>query len=259
MALLEAVAGLPAQELEKGVHELEVAEFLYEKQLFPETEYTFKHSMTREVAYSSLLRERRRALHAQAAHALLQMARARTDEHVERVAQHAELGGLWEMAVEYLQRAGKKAFALYANVEAADFFERAVAALRHLPQTRTTLELGVDLRIELRNALLPLAEVDRILAALQGMEPILETLGDKVRSARHAAFRCNHHFLIGEQRRAIEYGEAGLQLARAAGERAIEGELLYRVGQSYYTLGSTVAPSSCCRRACSSPATSAKS
>lgn len=236
-ALLAAVARLPAQELEKGVHELEVAEFLYEKQLFPETEYTFKHSMTREVAYSGLLRERRRALHAQAAHALLQMERARADEHVERVAQHAEQGALWEMAVEYLQRAGKKAFALYANVEAADFFERAVAALGHLPQKRTTLELGVDLRIELRNALLPLAEVDRILAALQGMEPILEMLGDKARSARHAAFRCNHHFLIGEQRRAIEYGEAGLQLARAAGERAIEGELLYRVGQSYYTLG----------------------
>jgi class 3 adenylate cyclase/tetratricopeptide (TPR) repeat protein len=234
-ALLEAVARLPAQELEKGVHELQMAEFLYEKTLFPETEYTFKHSMTREVAYSSLLRERRRALHAQAAHALVHIARA--DEHVERVAQHAEQGGLWQMAVEYLQRAGKKAFALYANVEAADFFERAVVALSHLPQSRVTLELGVDLRIELRNALLPLAEVDRILAALQGMEPILETLGDKARSARHAAFRCNHHFLIGEQRRAIEYGEAGLQLARAAGERAIEGELLYRVGQSYYTLG----------------------
>jgi class 3 adenylate cyclase/tetratricopeptide (TPR) repeat protein len=234
-ALLEAVARLPVQELEKGVHELQMAEFLYEKTLFPETEYTFKHSMTREVAYSGLLRERRRALHAQAAHALVHIARA--DEHVERVAQHAEQGGLWQMAVEYLQRAGKKAFALYANVEAADFFERAVVALSHLPQSRGTLELGVDLRIELRNALLPLAEVDRILAALQGMEPILETLGDKARSARHAAFRCNHHFLIGEQRRAIEYGEAGLQLARAAGERAIEGELRYRVGQSYYTLG----------------------
>jgi class 3 adenylate cyclase/tetratricopeptide (TPR) repeat protein len=236
-ALLEAVAGLPAKELEKGVHELQVAEFLYEKTLFPETEYTFKHSLTREVAYSSLLRERRRAMHAQAAQALVRLARARADEHVERVALHAEQGGQWEMAVEYLQRTGKKAFALYANAEAADFFERAVAALRHLPQTRETLELGVDLRIELRNALLPLAEVDRMLAALQGMEPILETLGDKARSARHAAFRCNHHFLIGEQRRAIEYGEAGLRLARAAGERAIEGELFYRVGQSFYSLG----------------------
>jgi predicted ATPase len=230
----------------RRAYELEVAEF-YESSSFRD-QYTFKHSMTREVAYSSLLRERRRALHAQAAHALLQMERARADEHVERVAQHAELGGLWPMAVEYLQRAGKKAFALYANVEAADFFERAVAALRHLPQTRATLELGVDLRIELRNALLPLAEVDRILAALQGMEPILETLGDKVRSARHAAFRCNHHFLIGEQRRAIEYGEAGLQLARAAGQRAIEASCS-RVGQSYYTLGSTVAPSLLRRRA----------
>jgi class 3 adenylate cyclase/tetratricopeptide (TPR) repeat protein len=236
-ALLEAVTSMPKHELEKGMHELQAGEFLYEKTLFPETEYTFKHSMTREVAYSSLLRERTRALHAQAARALVQLAGSRIDEHVERVAQHAEQGQLWPMAVEYLQRAGEKAFALYANVEAAAFFERAVKALAHLPENRANLEQAVDLRVELRNALLPLAEIDRILRALEEIEPILSVLGDKLRSARHAAFRCNHHFLVGEQRRAIEFGEAGLQLARAAGDRAIQGELLYRLGQSYNALG----------------------
>ena len=62
-------------------------------------------------------------------------------------------------------------------------------------------------------------------------------LGDKLRSARHAAFRCNHHFLVGEQRRAIEFGEAGLRLARECGDRPVEGQLLYRLGQSYNALG----------------------
>jgi tetratricopeptide (TPR) repeat protein len=236
-ALLEAVAGLAPRELEKGVHELQMAEFLYEKRLFPEVEYTFKHSLTREVAYSSLRRERRRTLHAAAAQALAKMASARIEEHVERVAQHAEQGALWEMAVEYLQRSGEKAFAFYANVEAASFFERALKALEHLPQTRANLEQAVDLRIELRNALLGLAEVDRILAVLEALEPILDLLGDKLRSARLAAFRCNHHFLVGEQRRAIEFGEAGLHLAHVAGDCSIEGELLYRLGQSYNALG----------------------
>jgi class 3 adenylate cyclase/tetratricopeptide (TPR) repeat protein len=236
-SLLEAVAGMPQPDIEAGVRELQAAEFLYEKTLFPEAAYTFKHAMTREVAYASLLRERKKALHARAAHAIVAQAAGRVEEHVERVAQHAEQGGLWSMALDYLERAGTKAFALYANAEAADFFERALGVLRYLPESRATLKQAVDLRFELRNALIALCELDRIRQCLEEIEPVLASLGDKVRSARHAAFRCNHHFLAGEQRRAIELGETGLHLARECGDRRVEGELLYRLGQSHHLLG----------------------
>ena len=137
----------------------------------------------------------------------------------------------------HLQAAGAKAFSLYANLDAVGFFERALEVLRHLPESRVTLEQGVDLRFELRNALLPLGEIDRILICLEESEPLLSTLCDKRRSARHAAYRCNYHFLVGEQRRAIKVGNAGLWLARECGDRLIEGELLYRLGQSYHALG----------------------
>ena len=236
-ALLEAVAGMPQSDIERGVRELQAAEFLYEKTLFPETAYTFKHAMTREVAYASLLRERRKELHARAAHAIVALAAGRLEKHVERVAQHAEQGGLWDMALDYLERAGAKAFALYANAEAAGFFERGLNVLQQLPETRATLEQAVDLRFELRNALIALCELDRIRQSLEKIEPILTGLGDNARSARYAAFRCNHHFLAGEQRRAIEFGEAGLHLARECGDRVVQGELLYRLGQSYHLLG----------------------
>lgn len=236
-ALLGAVTGIPQDELERGVRDLQAAEFLYEKALFPETEYTFKHAMTREVAYASLLRERTMELHARAAHALVTLAGGRLDEHVERVAQHAEQGGLWEMAVDYLERSGAKAFAFYANAEAVGFYERALKALRHLPESRATLEQTVDLGFELRNALTPLGETGRILECLEEIEPSLSVLGDKLRSARHAEYMCNHHFLAGEQRRAIELGKAGLKLARDCGDRGVERELLFRLGQSYHALG----------------------
>jgi class 3 adenylate cyclase/tetratricopeptide (TPR) repeat protein len=235
--LLDVVAGLPRPDLESGMRELQAAEFLYEKTLFPEVAYTFKHAMTREVAYASLLRERRQGLHARAARAIVTQAAGRLEEHVERVAQHAELGGLWSMALEYLERAGKKAYALYANVEAAGFFERALSVLRHLPENRATLEQAVDLRFELRNALIALSELGRIRQCLDEVQPLLVRLGDPQRSAHHAAFRCNHYFLAGEQRHAIESGEAGLHLARECGDRRVEGELLYRLGQSYHLLG----------------------
>ena len=105
-SLLQTVSGVPQRDIEAGVRELQAAEFLYEKALFPEDAYTFKHAMTREVAYASLLRERRKMLHARAAHAIVAQAAGRLDEHVERIALHAEQGELWPMALDYLERAG---------------------------------------------------------------------------------------------------------------------------------------------------------
>ena len=82
-----------------------------------------------------------------------------------------------------------------------------------------------------------LGETDRILRSLDELDPILACLGDKQRSARYAAFRCNHHFLIGQQRRAIEFGETGVHLARECGDRVVLGESLFRLAQSYHALG----------------------
>jgi tetratricopeptide (TPR) repeat protein len=112
-----------------------------------------------------------------------------------------------------------------------------LTVLKKLPETPDNLRQAVDLRFELRNALLPLGETDRILRSLDELDPILACLGDKLRSARYAAFRCNHHSLIGQQRRAIEFGETGVHLAREYGDRIVLGESLYRLGQSYYALG----------------------
>jgi hypothetical protein len=68
--LLQAIADLPKTDLHRGLAHLQAAEFLYETRLFPEREYTFKHALTHEVAYGSLLQERRRALHARMVEAI---------------------------------------------------------------------------------------------------------------------------------------------------------------------------------------------
>ena len=141
------------------------------------------------------------------------------------------------MALEYLERAGAKAYGLYANREAANYFQQAIDVLQHVPDDRARLEQAVDLRFKLRNALIALCELDRIERCLDELEPLLATLGDDLRSARHSAFRCNHHFLAGEHRRAIQSGEAGLDIARRCGDLTMQGELLYRVAQSYHALG----------------------
>jgi class 3 adenylate cyclase/tetratricopeptide (TPR) repeat protein len=236
-ALLHAICGLPEDELRGQLGHLQTAEFLYSTRLFPDLQYTFRHSLTHAVAYSGVLHERRREIHARVVNAMEKLYAERLGEQAERLADHAERGGIWDKALEYLQRSGFRAYSLYANANSARFFERALTVLKNLPESPDNIRQAVDLRFGLRNALLPQGEIERIGRCLDELDPILASLGDKLRSARYAAFRCNHHFFIGQQRRAIEFGETGARLARECDDRVLLGELLYRLAQSYYALG----------------------
>ena len=106
MSLLQAIDELPEDTRHRGLMHLQAAEFLYETTLFPERAFTFKHALTHEVAYSSLLQERRRVLHARVVAGLERLYAERLDEHVERLAHHAFRGELWAKAHLYYRQAG---------------------------------------------------------------------------------------------------------------------------------------------------------
>src|SRR5207249_9238140 len=97
--LLQAIAEQPDAALRQGLARLQAAEFLYETSLFPDLEYTFKHALTHEVTYGSLLHERRRALHARIVEAVEVLYPDRQAEQVERLAHHALRGEVWGKAV----------------------------------------------------------------------------------------------------------------------------------------------------------------
>jgi class 3 adenylate cyclase len=101
LPLLQAIAEVPEEVLYGGLTHLQAAEFLYETLLFPEPDYTFKHASTHEVAYGSLLLERRRTLHARIVEALEALAGNRVAEQVERLAHHALRGEVWGKALAY--------------------------------------------------------------------------------------------------------------------------------------------------------------
>ena len=88
-ALLQAIADLPEDALRRGLSHLQAAEFLYETSLFPDLGATFKHAFTHEVAYGSLLHDRRRALHSRIVQAIEALYGERVTEHIERLADHA--------------------------------------------------------------------------------------------------------------------------------------------------------------------------
>ena len=183
-ALLQAIVELSEEELRRGLGHLQAAEFLYETSLFPELEYTFKHALTHEVAYGSLLQERRRALHARIVAASERLYADRLTEQAERLAQHAFRGEVWDKAVAYCRQAGTKALARSALREVVACFEQALAALTHLPESRATQEQAIDLRFDLRNALWALGEFRQMLDYLREAATLAEALDDQPRLGR---------------------------------------------------------------------------
>jgi class 3 adenylate cyclase/tetratricopeptide (TPR) repeat protein len=237
LPLLQAIADLPDEALYHHPAHLQAAEFLYETRLFPEREYTFKHALTHEVAYSSLLQERRRLLHAHIVGALEQQHADRLAEQVERLAHHALRGEVWDKAVAYLRQAGAKVAARSANREAVAYQEQALVALQHLPERHDTLAQAIDLRIALRQSLYPLGEFGRILEYLHEAETLAIALGDQHRLGWILVYMSNYFTITGNLDRAIELGQRALTVAEAVADLALQVEVNYRLGQVYWALG----------------------
>ncbi len=229
--LLQAIAEPAEDELHAAIGRLQAAEFLYETSLFPDLEYTFKHALTHEVTYGSLLQDRRRTLHGQIVATIERRYPDRLAEHVERLAHHAVRGEAWEKAVTYLRQAGAKAFARSANREALASFEQALTALTHLPETRDTQEQAIDLRFDLRNALFPLAEWGRIAGYLREAEALATTLDDQRRLGWGSAYMSSYYQNAG--------GHATDVLTCAQRVEAIAetlGDVPLQVAAQYYLL-----------------------
>jgi transcriptional regulator with AAA-type ATPase domain/tetratricopeptide (TPR) repeat protein len=223
--------------LRERLRVLQTAEFLYEVSDFPHLEYTFKHALTQEVAHGSLPPERRRALHARILQTMETLYVDQLEEHIDRLAHHALRGQVWNRALTYLERAGTKALGRSANREASTYFEEALAALRHLPESVQTKEQAIDLRFELRNALTPLGQVKRTLEHLREANALAEELGDPRRLGRALAFATNCLYLLGDQRRAIESGQRALTIAEQLDEFPSKIAAGMYLGRSHYSSG----------------------
>jgi tetratricopeptide (TPR) repeat protein len=235
-AVLAAADG-PEDSLRPALGRLRDAEFLYERSAYPVSEYTFKHALTQAVAYQGVPEVQRRTMHARAAEAMEQLFAGRLDEHVDRLAHHAFEGHRWMRAVEYSRAAGERAFARFANREAAAHFERALTALARLPESRATLEQGVDLRLALRNALTPLGDAARTLERLREARGLAEQLEDDARLSRVLAFESNALFLLGEFAQALEAGRRAEAVGAALGDLALDTAVgMYR-GRALVALG----------------------
>jgi class 3 adenylate cyclase/tetratricopeptide (TPR) repeat protein len=236
-ALLRAIADVPEEALHRGLAHLQAAEFLYETRLFPEQEYTFTHTLTHEVAYGSLLLERRRVLHAHLVGALEALAPERAAEQVERLAYHALRGEVWAKAVTYGQQAGARAYDRAAFGEAVAAFEQALQALTYLPEDGDTRRQALQLRLALGDALHPLGEYGRCLALLGEAEALARALDDRTQLGRVLIAMSHIRRITGDPKGAITLGQQVFDLVTALGDSAMQRQASYNLGRIYWSIG----------------------
>src|SRR5262249_18011290 len=140
-------------------------------------------ALTHEVAYGSMLQERRKALHNRIVEGIEQLYQGRLVEQVELLAHHALRAEVWDKALTFSREAAEKALDRSANREAWSYLEQAISAVSRLPHTTTALEQAVDLRLAARMCLSPLNEFARVLTLGLEAELLAKALNDNRREA----------------------------------------------------------------------------
>ena len=237
-SLAAALADEPSHVVGGRLARLQTAEFLHERAAGGDTEYTFAHALMQEVAYDLLRPEQRRALHERILKAMEQIYPDRQLELVERLAHHAFVGGLWDRAVVYLWQAGVKALSRSAHREAADVLERALTALGRLPESQQRTEQAIDLRFDLRTALLPLGEFARLTEHLREAERLAERHGDRRRLCQCALYAAGHFRLrMGDAPGARRASARALELAESLDDAGLRVAATAYLGQALYDGG----------------------
>ncbi|MGH8072246.1 MAG: ATP-binding protein, partial [Candidatus Entotheonellia bacterium] len=239
LPLLQAIADLREAALHRGLAHLQAAEFLYETRLFPERAYTFKHALTQQVAYQSLLTSTRQRYHAQLAQAL--EAHPETMEtQPELLAHHYTEAGLAEQAVGYWQRAGERSTARSAYVEAVAHLTKGLEVLQTLPDTPARSRHELDMQIALGQAL----EVTKgpstpeVGYAYARARELCQQMGDAPQLAAVLLGLAQFYRARGEHQTARELGEQLLTVAQRqhdpeglAYAHSLLGNVLFYLGE----------------------------
>lgn len=231
--ILHRASGLAEREAAEGLEELVRRRVLHGVG----ERFDFTHDRIREVAYDDLLPPRRRVLHAVVARALEETYAENLEPHYAALGMHARMGELWDAAVRHLRDAGMQAAGRSAHRQAVTHFEQALEALERSASWRARVEEAIDLRLSLRNSLLPLGEYRRMFEALSGAQKLAEDSGDRPRLGRVLSHMVRHLWGVSEHRRALDCGTRALAIADELGDVPLDIVTSFYVGVAYWALG----------------------
>ncbi|MBI5585670.1 MAG: AAA family ATPase [Deltaproteobacteria bacterium] len=205
--LLETITEMK-ENLKSGLLNLQGLEFIYEKSLFPELEYIFRHALVQEVAYNSLLINRRKEIHEKIGRAFEQLYPDRLEEFCEMLAYHYSKSGNPAKAYAYLKKSAEKAVRNYAVVEAVRFYREALEVLGQLPPSEENQREQITLVLSMQIPWRRIGYSEDYLPLLQKAVALAEALGDEKKSV-HLRSILGSYFIIrgGDPQLGWEYLE----------------------------------------------------
>ena len=236
LSLLSRVASHPDAQLQQMLTDLQAAEFIYEEPATGGTEYVFKHALTQEVAYNSLLIERRKQLHERAGQALEAIFASQLDDHLTQLAHHYSLSDNADKAVEYLGRAGHQEMQR-AYADAVSDLSAAIDLLQKLPDSLDRANKELHLQLLLGGALSATKgwaapEVER---AFFRARDLCERLGDRPEVFFVVFGLWTVYFIRGELSKALEHAQQ--LLARGQNNITLTLFAEWALGDTCFNLG----------------------
>jgi class 3 adenylate cyclase/tetratricopeptide (TPR) repeat protein len=237
--LLSAVVPLPEAELAAALDQLIASELVFRRGVAPAATYIFKHALVRDAAYESLLRKRRRSLHARIANAIETRFSLTLETQPELVARHFSEAGLPEKAIGYWLQAGRLAAARSANVEAIAHLRAGLACINGLPPSASPLQWELSLQLALGGPLIAtkgFASSD-VETAYQRAQDLSRELGrdtDLFTALRGLGFV---HHVRGDLRQCMREFPEAIDLARRIGEPSLLVQAYHFAGVSTFHLG----------------------
>jgi tetratricopeptide (TPR) repeat protein len=234
--ILEAITNMH-EELKTHLLNLQGLEFIYEKQLFPELEYIFKHALTQEVAYNSLLLKKRKEIHAKIGRAIEELYAERLEEFYEMLAYHYSRSDSLEKACQYSKLSGEKAERNYSHWEAIGFYKSAIELLNKLPETAENKKKKMEVLYLMGRVFSLLAFPEGALGMLREGERLSKELGNEWYLARIYNLMGFYYSFKGESQSGMKYSEAAFKEARKSQDIELMASLAFGLFTFYNAAG----------------------
>jgi class 3 adenylate cyclase/tetratricopeptide (TPR) repeat protein len=205
---------------------LQGLEFSHEKNLFPELEYIFKHAITQEVAYNSLLHKKRREIHGKIGKAVEQIYPERLEEFYEMLAYHYSNSHHPEKAVSYLKLAGQKAMRRFSPAEAFRFYKDAMGILKKMDDTDQNKKDQIEVLVSMGFPMRELAYPEDSFTFLQEGEELCKAFKDRRSLAILYSHMGNFYSAKGDAAQGLMYQLNAFEEA----ERIQDSKIIARIG-----------------------------
>ena len=236
LGLLARISELSA-EVQGYLETLTHLELIHEKRFSPEIEYVFKHAVIQDVAYQSLLLQRRKDLHTAIGTAIEELYADRLDEQAAILSYHYARSHRPDRAVGFALVAGDRAAKLYANAEAATYYEEALRILGNLPVSPQRDELHVDATIKLASVATTRQHFERDMTNLDATLTVARRLDNQRRTAQVLYWIARTHYVRGNLNKAVQFAEQSLVLGDTLPDDDVVVWPVNLIGRIYTVLG----------------------